>query len=40
MTGFIIVAALLVVAVIALLLQPLWRAPRASGTADRHYRQP
>ena len=35
MTGFIIVAALLVVAVIALLLPPLWRAPRASGTADR-----
>jgi len=35
MTGFIIVAALLVVAVIALLLPPLWRAPRASGAADR-----
>lgn len=35
MTGFIIVAALLVVAVIALLLPPLWRAPRASGAAGR-----
>ena len=35
MTCFIIVAALLVVAVIALLLPPLWRAPRASGAADR-----
>ena len=35
MTAFLIVAALLVVAVLAILLPPLWRAPRAASGADR-----
>ena len=35
MTGFIIVASLLVVAVIFILLPPLWRTPRSPGAADR-----
>jgi len=35
MTTFIIAAALLLVAVIAILLPPIWRAPGASATADR-----
>jgi cytochrome c-type biogenesis protein CcmI len=35
MTAFLIVAALLVAAVIAILLPPLWRAPRFSGGADQ-----
>ena len=35
MTGFIIVAALLVATVIAILLPTLWRTPKSSGAADR-----
>ncbi|HRD90195.1 MAG TPA: c-type cytochrome biogenesis protein CcmI, partial [Accumulibacter sp.] len=35
MTAFIIVAALLLAAALAILLPPLWRAPQPPGSADR-----